>query len=84
LILIPEMAEIWFVISARPVPLATSAMTSTLTVHCKWEDETAREQTAHSPLYAEAKKMKSLILHTRGCPRNCSSISSSRYAFRLL
>jgi len=31
-------------------------------------DEMARERTGHLPLYAEAKKMKSLTLHTHGCP----------------
>jgi len=48
--------EIWFEISAPFVPLANSAMMSTLTVHCQWEDETARERTDHQPSYAEAKK----------------------------
>ena len=51
-------------------PLANSAMMSSLTVHCKWEDETVRERTGHLPSYAKAKKMKSLTLHTHiGCPR---------------
>ena len=45
---------------------------STLTVHCRWEDETARERTGHPPSYAEAKKMKSLTLHTHGCLRASS------------
>jgi len=35
-------AEIWFEISVPPAPLANSAMMSTLTVHCHWEDETVR------------------------------------------
>src|SRR6218665_1552582 len=35
-------------------PLANSAMTSTPTVHCQWEDEMARERTGHLPLYAKA------------------------------
>jgi len=43
-------------------------MTSTLPVHCQWEDETVRERTGHSPSYAVAKKMKSLTLHAHGCP----------------
>ena len=42
---------------------------STLTAHCRWEDETVRERTGHPPSYAEAKKMKSLTLNTHGCPR---------------
>jgi len=41
----------------------------TLTAHWQWEDETVRERTGHPPSYAEAKKMKSLALHTHGCPR---------------
>jgi len=45
------------------------AVVSTLTIHCQWEDETARERTGHPISYAVAKKMKSLTLHTRGCPR---------------
>ena len=56
-------------------------MMSTLTVHCQWEDEMVRERTGHLPSYAEAKKMRSLTLHTDGCPRaslrECSS--SSRF-----
>src|SRR6218665_36552 len=47
-------------------PLANSAMNSTLTAHCQWEVETVRERTGHQPSYAEAKKMKSLTLHTHG------------------
>ena len=37
-------------------PLADSAMMSTLTAHCQWEDETARERTGRPPSYAVAKK----------------------------
>src|SRR6218665_2480318 len=48
-------------------PLANSAMMSPLTAHCQWEDETVRERTGQPPSYAEAKKMKSLTLHTHGC-----------------
>ena len=65
----PARAEISFELSAPHAPLANSAMTSTLTVHCQWEDETVRERTGHPPSYAEAKKMKSLTLHTHGCLR---------------
>jgi len=40
-----------------------------------------RERTGHPPSYTEAKKMKSLTLHTHGCLRanlrDCSSSSSS-------
>jgi len=50
-------------------PLANSAMMSTLNAHCQWEDETVRERTGHPSLYAAAKKMKSLTLHTHGCLR---------------
>src|SRR6218665_3868944 len=56
-------------------------MMSTLTTPCQWEDETVRERTGHPPSYAEDKEMKSLILHTHGCPRaslrDCSFSSSS-------
>jgi len=58
-------------------PLAKSAMMSTLTANCQWEDETVRERIGHPPSFAEAKKMKSLTLHTLVCPRvsirDCSS-----------
>src|SRR6218665_2474715 len=50
-------------------PLANSAMMSTLTAHCQWDDETMRERTGYPPSYAVAKKMKSLTLHTHGCLR---------------
>ena len=33
----------------------------------RWEDETVRERTGHPPSYAEAKKLKLLILHPHGC-----------------
>src|SRR6218665_1761180 len=66
---IPARAEIWFEISAPPAPPANSAMMSTLTAHCQWEDDTVRERTGHPPSYAVAKKMKSLTLRTHGCLR---------------
>jgi len=34
-------------------PLTNSAMASTLTGHCQWEDETVRERTGRLPSYAE-------------------------------
>ena len=34
-------------------PLANSAMMSTLTIHCQWEDDTARERTGHPPSRTE-------------------------------
>jgi len=43
-------------------------MTSTLTAHCQWKDETVRERAGHPPSYAEAKKMKKLTLYTHGWP----------------
>src|SRR6218665_423235 len=53
-------------------------MMSTLVIHCQWEDETVREKTGHLPSYAEAKKIKSLALHTHDCLRaslrDCSSL----------
>ena len=43
-------------------PLDNSAMMSTLTIHCQWEDETVRERTGHPSSHAETKKMKLLTL----------------------
>jgi len=45
-------------------PLANSDMMGTLTIHCQWEDEMARERTGHPPSYAEDKKMKPPTLQT--------------------
>lgn len=45
-------------------------MMSTLSVHCPWEDETAREGNDHLILYAEAEKMKVPTLHTHDCLRD--------------
>ena len=45
-------------------PKANSAMMSTLTAPCQWEDDAV---TDHSPPYVVAKKLKSLTLHTHGC-----------------
>ena len=60
-------------------PLFNSSVTSTLTEHCRWEDEKARERTGHPTLYAKAEKMRLLSLLTRDCLkaslRYCSSIS---------
>src|SRR6218665_3960281 len=64
----PARADIWFDISNSPAPVANSAMMSTLTAHCQWVDNTLRERIGHPPSYAEAKKMKSLTLHTHSCP----------------
>src|SRR6218665_1267390 len=59
-------------------PLANSAMMSTLTAPCQWEDEVVRERIGHQPSCAKAKKMKSLTFQTHGCPRaslrDCSSL----------
>ena len=52
---------------APSTPLTNSAIMSTLTVDCQWEDEMARERIGQSPSYAEAKKVKSLTLHTHVC-----------------
>ena len=38
--------------------LANSTIMSTLTVRCRWEDQTARERTVQPPSYAEVKKFK--------------------------
>jgi len=50
---------------------ANSAMMSTLTAHCQWEDETVMERNGHPPSYAVAKKMKSLTFHTEGFLKAC-------------
>lgn len=44
-------------------PLANSA---TMAIDCRWEDESERERTGHTPSYAETKKIKLLTLHTHG------------------
>ena len=81
----PARVEIWLEISVTPAPLANSAMMSTLTGHCQWEDKTMRERTGHPPSYAVAKKTKSLTLHTHVCLRprlrdwSSSSISLQSY-----
>src|SRR5688572_18414807 len=54
-----------FMINLRS--LSNSAIMSTLTVHCRWEDETTRERTGHPSSYAKAKKLKSVTLYTHGC-----------------
>lgn len=60
---------------AQPVPLGNSAMMSTPTIHCFWEDEKV-EWTNHLPSNAEILKMKSITLHTCGCLRaSCRSRS---------
>ena len=63
-------------------PLANSAMISTLSALCQWEDVMVRERTGHQPSYDEAKKMKSLTLHTHGYPRaslrDCPSSSNGQ------
>ena len=55
---IPVRAEISVGISAPPVPLSNSAMMSTPTPHCQWDDEMAKERAGHQPSYAKLKKMK--------------------------
>ena len=49
--------------STSSAPLANLAMMSTLTVYCRWEDETARERTGHPSSYANAERMRLLTLH---------------------
>jgi len=53
-------------ISAPPAPPNQLSYDEYTTVHCQWEDETVKERTGHLPSYTEAKKMKSLTLHTHG------------------
>jgi len=51
-------ADIWFEISILTVrPIIKSAVMSTLTAHCTWEDHAVLEITSHPPSYAEAKKL---------------------------
>ena len=80
-VLIPAKSYIWFEISALLAPLTNSVIMSTLTIHCQWEEETFRDRTGRQPSHAKAKKVKSLTLHTFGCPRDslrdCSSLFSS-------
>ena len=68
-------------------PLTNSAMTSTMTTYCRWEVETVKERTGQPHSYALVMKMKSLTLHTQGCPRSslweCSS-SSNDLKMRIL
>ena len=61
----PARTEIWFEISA---PLVTPSQLSydEYTDCTLWENETVRERTGQPPSYTEAKKMKSLTLHTHG------------------
>ena len=66
--------------------LANSAIMSTVTVRCWWEDQTAREKTGQPPSDAEVKKFEiPLTLHSwltlRLSIRNCSSSSSSSLGF---
>jgi len=71
---IPARAEIWIEISAPPAPPSQlSYILNTLTAHYQWEGETARERTGHPRSYAEAKKMKSLTLHTLFFCFSCAS-----------
>jgi len=37
-------------------PSANSVTMSTLTAHCRWEDEMARDRPGHSPSYAFAEE----------------------------
>jgi len=46
---IPYKEEICFKIYAPHGPQANSAVMSTLTIHCQWEDEMKRERTGHPP-----------------------------------
>lgn len=46
---------LYFACSWPLVTPANSAVMSTLTVHCWWEEQTARERISHLLFYAEAK-----------------------------
>ena len=67
----PHKAEIFREFCSTCVNLAVM---STLTVHRlytgRWKGERVRERFGHPPLFAEAKKMKSLTIHTHGCLRD--------------
>jgi len=47
---IPTRTKIWFQAAAPLVCTHNSAKTSSLTVHCRWEDEMARERICHQLL----------------------------------
>ena len=49
-------AEVYAAVSASPLPLANSAITSTIIQYCRWRDETAMKKTGHPPSHAESKK----------------------------
>ena len=56
-------------------------MMSALTVHCRWQGDSAREMVGNRALYADVKKMKSItVLHTlsqclRDSYSSCSDIA---------
>lgn len=54
---ISARTEIWYEISARSAALANSVMMNTLTVHCRWKGEMAKERTDHLTSYAMAKRV---------------------------
>ena len=64
---IPARVEIWLEISAPPAPPNQFSYDEYADHTIQWEDQTVRERTGHPPSYAEAKKMKSLTLHTHCC-----------------
>src|SRR6218665_2247147 len=80
-LMLPCCGRIWFEISASPTSLnhfsCDACTDSTLSVGR--QDSEGKDW----PSYAEAKKMKSLILHTHGCLRyslkDCSSSSITGY-----
>lgn len=49
-------AEVCFEISVTSAPLAKSSIMSMLTVHCQWEDQTAKKGTGHPPSFSKANK----------------------------
>lgn len=49
-------AEVCFEISATSAPLAKSSIMSTLTMHCQWEDQTAKKGTGHPSSFSKANK----------------------------
>lgn len=76
LVQIPATAEIWLENSASSVPLVNSAILSTMIVHCRSEDETARGGLAAKPVNAEAKKIEfanTSCTYGIACPLVCSA-----------
>src|SRR6218665_1512649 len=67
----PGQGRMWIVISAPSA--SPSQLSFPLTLLCSYEIETARKRTGHLASYVDVKKIKSLTIHTHGCPRATST-----------